>query len=243
MVVINHASNVTGEALPAVDIGVWARARGFLVLLDAAQSIGHIHVDLDSMPFDAVAFGAHKGLRGPAGVGCLTVKDVRLPLKPLLRGGTGLESENLDPRPILPTAFEVGTMNMPAIAGLGAAIVFLSGSEGQKSRGALDLANDCATRLRKLPNLSVYGLDRRRGVPNVAFNVDGVLPERVASELDARFRIAVRAGLHCAPLTHAALGTRPYGSVRASFGYGNTHDDMAQLIEAVEHIARRTSNQ
>ncbi len=126
MVVVNHASNVCGTLLPCEEIGHAAQQRQIAVLLDAAQTAGHIPIDLSSLPVDLMAFSGHKGLLGPPGIGCLILKTPELPLTPLLEGGTGQESESLVPQKVLPTSFEAGTMNLPAIAGLGAALDFVA---------------------------------------------------------------------------------------------------------------------
>ena len=131
LVVLSHASNVTGELLPVVEMAGRARSRGALVLVDAAQSAGHVPVNLPSLSADMVVISGHKGLLGPPDIGCLLLSDPHLPITPLIDGGTGIESESLTPRQFVPYSLEAGTQNLPAVAGLEAAICFASTAEFQ----------------------------------------------------------------------------------------------------------------
>ena len=234
LVVVNHASNVCGTLLPCREIGSAARSRGITVLLDAAQTAGHVPIDLLSLPVDLVAFSGHKGLLGPPGIGCLLVNNPNLALVPLLEGGTGLQSESLVPQMVFPTSFEVGTQNAPAIAGLGAALEFVTSENFNNAReNAGLLYKKCLERLYEMPHVRVHGHSQLPSIPIISFTIKGMLPEEVANILDSEHNIQVRDGLHCAPLAHEALGTFPYGTVRIAFGYGNTDETVDQLCYAL----------
>jgi selenocysteine lyase/cysteine desulfurase len=237
LVVINHASNVLGCVLPYEPIVKAVHARGALVLLDTAQTAGLISIDLLRSPVDLLVFSGHKALLGPPGVGGLIVRDLRLPLEPLIDGGTGHVSEDLEPVPTLPNSFEAGTGNAPAISALEPALDFVEQAGVQLAEHAAALRRRCVARLAALPGVQVLDLPDRPSVPVVSFRVAGMSPQRVAATLDERFGIQVRAGLHCAPLVHEAFGTATAGgTVRASFGYGNTDRSGELLCDAMETI-------
>lgn len=238
LLTINHASNVTGGVLPADVLIELAQERGVTVLLDASQTAGHLSFTLETLPADLIAFGGHKALLGPPGVGCLVVGDLALELEPNTVGGTGHDSASADPQRVFPTSFEPGTANVPAIAGLARALDYLRTKEqAEETATSAELRSDCLDRLAAIPGVRVYS-SRHHSVPVIAFNIDGIPPARASALLDQDHGLQSRPGLHCAPLTHEALNTGRQGSMRVSFGYGNTRDDVERLLVAVREIAK-----
>jgi len=237
LVVINHASNVTGAAADLEAIGQKLRPLGVPLLVDAAQSAGVLPIDVDAMGIDMLAFAGHKGLYGPPGIGGLYVRE-GIDLTPLVHGGTGMASEEPDQPQELPARYESGTQNVPGLAGLAAGVQFvLERGVETIARHERELLQHLESELAHLPGITVYAPpidDRRVGV--LSFQVAGYSSEEVAMLLDEHFCIAVRGGLHCAPLVHQRLGTLDTGTVRVSVGVFNTHEDMEQLLLAVREL-------
>ena len=235
LVAMAHASNVTGLAQPLEEIGKLCRARGVWLLVDAAQSVGHLPYALDDHPFDLLAFCGHKGLCGPMGTGGLYVRE-GIPLAAVLRGGTGSHSEVLDPPDEVPDAFESGTPNLPGLAGLTAAARYMT---AQKHRAAfsMKLTARLFAGVREIPTLRVIlPQGRDPDVPVVSVTSTALSPGQLSQKLSAQ-GICARAGLHCAPLIHAWLGT-PEGTLRLSPGFGNTFDDIDYAVCALRRSVR-----
>lgn len=246
LVCVLHASNVTGAVQPirAIADAVREKAPSALLMVDAAQSIGVIPVRPHEMGADLVALGSHKGLRGPAGVGGLWIGERAWPddgdrggrrIDPVRCGGTGTASEGDAMPDVLPLAFEAGSANVPAIAGLGAALRQVDlATTAQKQ----DLARELVTALRDRfgERVTVYGRadDAGESLPTIALNIDGWDAGDLAQILDASFGIATRAGLHCSPRCHEALGTMDRGgTLRVSLGATTTRADTDRLLEAL----------
>jgi cysteine desulfurase/selenocysteine lyase len=236
LVVMTHASNVTGELLPVAEVARAAAALGVPLLLDAAQSAGAVPLDVTAIGAAFVAAPGHKGLFGPPGTGLLYAA---LPLQPLFEGGTGSRSE-LDRQPEeLPSRFESGTQNGPGIAALGAGVQWLleTGVETIHRR-ELALVEGLWRGLSEISGVRLYGpppAEERVGV--LSFNLEGWEPTDVAAVLDETFDIQCRPGLHCAPWAHQALGTFPAGTVRLSPGFFNTEAEVAAVVDAVRQLA------
>lgn len=241
LIVLTHASNVTGMIFPIAEIGHLARSRGVFFMVDAAQTAGLIPIDVEKMKIDLFACPGHKSLYGPQGTGFLYVSK-EINLKPLVEGGTGTESESDKQPETMPFCLESGTLNTPGIAGLGAGISFLI-KEGlerilQKENKLLALL---MAGLKKIPGLKIYGSSKvEERVPTVSFNLNSLNPGHLAYLLDEVYNIAVRSGLHCAPHAHRTLGTFPEGSVRASLGFFNTEKEINLLLKALKEISRRS---
>jgi len=245
VVVFSHVSNVTGTIQPLAEIASLTREHGALVMVDAAQSAGSIPLDLSALPVDLLACSGHKGLLGPTGTGVLYVGE-RAQVRPLREGGTGSQSESDEQPDWLPDRLESGTVNTVGLAGLGAAAQFIAEQGGVAPIREHELAlserlwSGLAAAARDLGDsrLTLYGPPEaeRRGSA-LSLNLGGWEPQDVAAILDANFGIAVRAGLHCAPLAHRSLGTFPRGTVRLSPGYFNTAGDIDAAIEAIRAIA------
>ena len=237
-VAMTHASNVCGTILPVQDAARLAHRHGAVLLVDAAQTAGVLPIDVVEMGIDLLAFPGHKGLLGPTGTGGLYVSpEVRL--APLRQGGTGTRSEEERQPEELPEALEAGTVNTVGIAGLGAALRVLQGlglAHVQAHEAAL--ATRLLAGLRDIPGVRVHGTgDPRRQVAVVSITVDGWEPVDLGAALDSTFGIAVRPGLHCAPIAHRTLGTFPHGTVRLSPGISTTEEEIDQALAALRGLA------
>ncbi len=229
--VFTHVSNVFGYILPVEQMARMCRQRGVPFVIDAAQSAGSIPISLEELGADFIAMPGHKGLLGPQGTGLLLCGTQP---EPLLMGGTGSESIRQDMPDYTPERAEAGTVNVPGIAGLGAGLAYLRqrGVEkiGQREQAA---ARQCAHGLRKL-GMTVFSGPHQGGT--VCFVPPGDC--ETAAERLARRGIAVRAGLHCAPLAHESAGTLDTGTVRVSFGHdASPHQAAAFLREAAKGLA------
>jgi cysteine desulfurase / selenocysteine lyase len=233
-----HASNVSGTILPAAEAARLAHQHGALFLLDAAQTAGSLPIDVARMGVDLLAFPGHKGLLGPTGTGGLYVAP-GVKLVPLRQGGTGVRSEEERQPEELPEGLEAGTLNTVGIAGLAAALRYL-GTRGVDEIRAREVAltERLLSALRETRTVRVHGPgDARRQVGTVSLSVEGWEPVDLAAALDGSFGIAVRAGLHCAPLAHRTLGTYPSGTVRISVGPFTTEEHVDQAVAALRALA------
>lgn len=237
MIIINHVSNVTGARAPIEEIGRFAYRYGILFLVDAAQSAGHININMKDTNINILAAAGHKGLAAPQGVGVLAVsKGIRI--RPIIMGGTGSRSESpLQPLD-LPEGLESGTIATPAIAGLNAGINWIREHFDEFSKKIRDMTYMMYSELKKIPEVVVYTpWGHFNGI--VTFNIKGLIAGETANILDEQFNICVRPGLHCAPLAHRFLGTLKYGAVRASLSYQNTFEEVEIFIDAIKKIVKR----
>lgn len=237
LVAVNHCSNVTGTVQPITEIGAICRAHDLIFLVDAAQSAGSLPIDVVADNIDLLAAPGHKGLFGPPGTGILYLGERACP-DPLLVGGTGSRSADLDQPLELPERYESGTPNTPGIAGLGAGVAFIQhvGRENIR-RHELALVEQLLAGLHQIPGLHLVGPgagDTRGAV--VSFTIDGHDPSVIGFRLDHEFGICVRTGLHCAPLAHRTIGTFPAGTIRVSPGYFNTSTDIEQFLAALRSL-------
>jgi len=239
LVVVTHASNVTGVIQPIEEYGVVARRHNLIFMVDAAQTAGKHPIDVEAGNIDLLAFSGHKALLGPPGTGVLYVGN-RVDLDSLREGGTGSYSE-LEEQPItLPYRYESGTMNSVGISGLGAGLKYIF-SEGLERMRAHEqyLMDRLIEGLSNIPGLTLYtAKNGAKQAPVISFNLRGYEPGEVGAILDEAFDIKVRTGLHCAPAAHKTLGTYPLGTVRLSPGYFNTVEEIELTLQALEKIAR-----
>lgn len=241
LVAVNHASNVTGTLQPIAEIGEIAQSAGALVLVDAAQSAGHVPIRLADLPVDVMCCAGHKGLLGPLGTGLLYLRpgiEERLPSQ--RQGGTGTRSEDDRQPDSLPDKYESGNHNAPGLVGLAAGLEFLAERGIEQLRAhEQQLTGQLLDGLLKRPQLKQYGptdADARVGVVSVA--LEGFEPQVLSGILDESFGIQTRAGLHCAPRMHEALGTKPSGgTVRISPGPFSTPDDIEAVLSALSEVA------
>ena len=245
LIAMLHASNVTGAVQPVAEVGRIASEHGLLFLVDAAQTVGHLPLDVQSWHIDLLAAPGHKGLLGPLGTGFLYIApDVLEQVRPIRHGGTGTRSESEHHPESYPEGFEAGNLNVPGIAGLRAGAAFIAEQGWERlRRHEKQLTETLLEGLKGIPQVSVLGpadADRRLGV--VSISVEGYDPQEVAAMLDAAHGIQVRSGLHCAARIHARLGTLARGgAVRFSTGPFNTVDQISCAIEAVAGIAASTA--
>ena len=239
-VALTHASNVSGTLFPIGQVGALCRQAGVFFLVDAAQTLGVLPVDVAAMGIDGLAFPGHKGLLGPQGIGGLALSPALAEaLEPVVSGGTGSLSESLAMPPFLPDKFEAGTLNLPGIFGLGAALDYLA-AEGEALRAReRRLARHLWGRIMELDGegLRVLGSgdpNRRVGVVSVDF--PGRDNGEMAFRLEQEYGVQTRCGLHCAPLAHRTLGTFPQGAVRFSVGPFNTFAEIDYLEGALEEL-------
>lgn len=241
MIVLNHASNVTGTILPVQEVGHIARNCGLLFLVDAAQTAGAYPVDVEESKIDLLAFTGHKSLYGPQGTGGLVIGS-RINEKemiPLKQGGTGSRSEFEEQPDFLPDRFESGTPNGVGIAGLSAGVEFVS-KRGIDSirRHEMMLFEKLAGGLKDISRVTVYGSkNRAERVAALSFTMAGLTPSEVAMRLEREFKVLCRPGLHCAPSAHRTIGTFPEGTIRLSIGVFNTEEEIRKTIDAVAQIS------
>ncbi len=242
LVVITHASNVTGVIQPIEKYGSIARKHGLFFMVDAAQTAGKYPIDVQAGSIDLLAFSGHKGLLGPPGTGVLYVGK-RVNLDSLREGGTGSYSE-MEEQPLeLPYRYEGGTLNSTGISGLGAGLkyIFTEGLDKIRAR-ELDLTRRLAEGLFHISGVSLYMTkDESRQVPVISFNIRRYEPGEVGTILDQAFDIKVRTGLHCAPVAHKTLGTYPLGTIRLSPGYFNTLEEIDLTLKALDKISSTTA--
>ena len=237
LMILSHVSNVFGSIAPLDEIAELLTAAGVPLILDASQSAGVAEIDVKRYPcLAAVCMPGHKALYGPMGTGILLALDDRIAAKPLLTGGTGSLSEEMRQPDFLPDAQESGTPNVPGIAGLAAGIRFVR-SVGAANIAAHErkLVRELARALEANERLEVFSHPSQTGVLSV--RVKGVPAEQAAAQL-ADAGIAVRAGLHCAPLAHRTAGTEETGTVRLSFSFYSTPGQAEQAAEAFKLVKK-----
>lgn len=238
-VVVTHASNVTGNAVDVSRVAAIAHAAGALMIVDASQSAGTAHIDMQAMGLDVVCFTGHKGLMGPQGTGGLAVAE-GIDVAPWAMGGTGAHSfEPLQPLE-WPTRLEAGTLNGHGIAGLSAGLDFIEAQGGFEAIAAHErvLADRFLAGVRKIPGIKLYGaFDQSTRSAIVSLNVADIDSAEISDALMQGWGIATRPGAHCAPLMHRALGTERQGVVRFSFGYFNTDEEVDTAIDALRDLA------
>jgi cysteine desulfurase/selenocysteine lyase len=241
LIVLNHASNVTGTFLPVPEVGRIARKHDLLLLVDAAQTAGCCPIDVEADSIDLLAFTGHKGLLGPMGTGGIYIGP-RVPVEefePLMQGGTGSRSEFEQQPGFLPDKYESGTSNAPGLAGLGAGVRYvLETGVDEIRRHEMGLTQRLLSGLGSADNVTLYGPeDASLQTATVSFSIGGMESSEVALRLDEEYDIMCRPGLHCAPSAHRTIGTFPQGTVRFALGFFNTEEEVSQAVEAVRQIA------
>ena len=238
-IVCTHGSNLTGNLLDIGKIGTIAKAHGLLFVVDASQTAGVFPIDVQKMDIDILCFTGHKGLLGPQGTGGLYVRE-GVDVRPLLTGGSGVQSHSKTHPAQMPTALESGTLNAHGLAGLNAGVRWLleTGIDTLRQK-ELDLMWAFYEGVREIPEITVYGdFSARERCPIVSLNVRDYDSSQVSDALFSQYGIATRPGAHCAPLMHDALGTGSRGGVRFSFSHYNTMEEIKIAIAALREIAR-----
>ena len=229
-VIFSHASNVCGTIAPMEKIGEICKKHGLIFIADCAQSGGSVNVDMERMNIDVLCFTGHKSLLGPQGTGGFIIRDETVPLiEPLISGGTGSVSDLETVPDFLPDRFEAGTLNIAGIYGLKAGLEFIKRiGVDNIHRREMELTKRFLDGVRELEGRTpVVSLDMEEDVSETAFR------------LDREYGIMTRVGMHCAPNAHRALGTFPKGTIRFSFGYFNSEEEIDTAVEALRKITNR----
>ena len=236
IVIVSHVSNVCGLIAPVEDIFTLSKKYNSLNIVDTCQSAGLVDLNLGSNIFDIGIFAGHKTLYGPLGIGGLIIKD-SLNIKPLLYGGTGIDSANQELPKGLPERFEVGSQNILSISGLNRALkwineISINALRKKENENKIKLLKI----LKKYPNIEIIGLkNEEKNIGVISCNFKNYSSDEIGRILN-KFNIAVRTGLHCSPIAHKFLGTFPQGTVRFSIGYFNTEEDFKNLDKTLAYI-------
>lgn len=238
-VIISHASNVCGTVLPIEAIGQVCQKHDLFFVVDSAQSAGTIQIDMEKCGIDFLAFTGHKGLLGPQGIGGFLISErLDAQMVPYLAGGTGSQSDSLDMPMNLPDKYESGTMNLPGIIGLHAALSYIeeTGIEYIHDK-KMELTAYFLEKLREFPNIRVVGKqDVQDRVAVVSLDFQGEDNAIIAFELEQNYGIMTRVGLHCAPIAHQSLHTYPQGTVRFAFSASNTKEEIDRCIDGFREL-------
>lgn len=236
-VVCTHGSNLTGNLVDLRRVGDFVKARGLLWIVDASQTAGSQPIDMAALGIDILCFTGHKGMLGPQGTGCLLLGP-EVELRPFKRGGSGIHSYDRHQPMTYPTRLEAGTLNGHGIAGLSAAVDFLN-TVGLETIAAHEaaLTRRFYEAVRSIAGVTVYGDFEQPHGAIVSLNIRDYDSGAVADALSEVYGIATRAGAHCAPRMHRALGTEDQGAVRFSFSWYTTAEEIDAAVQAVRRLA------
>lgn len=239
LIALIHASNVTGAIQPVAAVGQIAAEHGIYYLVDSAQSLGYLPVNVATIGCQLLAAPGHKGLLGPLGTGLLYVAPgVEEKLLPLRQGGTGTKSDEDSQPNSLPDRYESGNLNAVGLVGLEAGVSHVL---NERVSAGMDrtrpLLDSLLSGLAQIPGVQLFGPRASASrVAVVSLNLPGYDPQELASLLDAQWSIQTRAGIHCAPRMHVALGTAPRGTLRVSLGHFTTQPEVESLLSAIREI-------
>ena len=242
MIVCTHGSNLTGDLNDLEAIGRVCKKHHLLFVVDASQTAGVFPIQMDSMNIDVLCFTGHKSLMGPQGTGGMCVrKGVRI--RPLLVGGSGIDSYSKIHPQVMPTALEAGTLNAHGIAGLSAALDFIKKVTPDVIRQREEeLTRRFVSQIKSIPGVKLYGnYEQFPRAPILSLNILDYDSGEIADVLAQDYGIMTRAGAHCAPLMHEALGTEEQGAVRFSFSYFNTEEEIDQAAKAIRELAEEAT--
>ena len=236
-IVCTHASNLTGNAIDLVRVGRIAREHGLMLVVDASQTAGAMEIDMEAMNIDVLCFTGHKGLMAPQGTGGLCIRE-GVEIRPFKVGGSGVHSYDKDQPNPYPTRLEAGTLNSHGIAGLSAALDYLEdvGIDAIRQK-EMELMTRFYEAVREIPGVTVYGDFSTERTAVVTLNIGDEDSSIISDALFEDYDISTRPGAHCAPRMHEALGTTEQGSVRFSFSWFNTTEDVDAAIQAVRELA------
>ena len=239
MIVCTNGSNLTGNYVDPEPVGTLARERGIVFVVDASQTAGVFPIDVQKMKIDVLCFTGHKGMLAPQGTGGMYVRK-GLVIRPLKSGGSGVQTYSKTHPIEMPTALEAGTLNGHGFAGLHAAVEYLekTGVDNIRAREQ-DLMWRFYEGVKDIPGVKVYGdFSSKNRCPIVTLNIGDYDSSEVSDELLTEYGISTRAGGHCAPLMHEALGTVEQGAVRFSFSHYNTEEEVDTAIEAIRELSK-----
>lgn len=239
LILMTHASNVTGTVLPIEAIGEIAKKHNIRYVVDGAQTAGHRAIDMDEIACDALCFTGHKGLLGPQGIGgFLITKEFAKALSTYIEGGTGSKSNSLEQPDYMPDKFESGTPNVPGIYGLNAALHYIKKTSVESIHSKEeDLVNYFLAELKRKEISKFIGASHAANRSNViSIDFIGYDNAIISSELIHEYSISNRCGMHCAPMAHKTFGTYPQGTVRFSVSHFNTKEEIDFVITAIEKI-------
>lgn len=238
-VVMLHGSNVSGALMPILEVGEICRERGVFFIVDSAQTAGVFPIDMEEMKIDCLAYTGHKGLLGPQGIGGFLIRDeLAAAIDPIVCGGTGSLSDNLEMPEFLPDKFEAGTLNLPGILGLSAALDYIreTGIDTIREK-ELKLTGQFLDGVTGRKDIAVIGRkDLKDRCAIVSLDFPGRDNAEISWRLDQEYGVMTRCGLHCAPLAHKTLGTFPRGTVRFAFGHQNTEEEVLYALNAIDAI-------
>lgn len=241
-VFLSHASNIVGTIQPLEAIGKICKELNIFFVVDTAQTAGVLPIDFKSLNCNALAFTGHKSLLGPQGIGGFLIDDkMNSVCKPLIYGGTGSLSSDVIQPDFMPDKFESGTLNTPGIAGLLAGIKFINETGitnilEHESKLTKRFIDGCLN----IPTIKVYGTkDVEKQTSTVSINSSLIDNSELGYLLDLEYGIATRTGLHCAPMAHKSIGTYPAGTLRFSFGYFNSTEDVDYALSSLDKIIKQ----
>lgn len=242
-IVCTHGSNLTGNLVDIKQVGEIAKKHGVLLIVDASQTAGVFPIDVQEMNIDILCFTGHKGLLGPQGTGGMYVRE-GLEVRPLLSGGSGVQTYEREHPKQMPTALEAGTLNVHGLAGLRAAVSYINdyGMENIRKKEQ-ELMRQFYDRVKMIPGIKIYGnFEKKDRCAIVSLNVRDYDSSEVSDALFVYYGISTRPGAHCAPLMHQALGTVEQGAVRFSFSHLNTLEEIEIAVRALEELAEEDTN-
>lgn len=239
--IITHASNVSGLIMPIGEIGKICRKAGIILIVDSAQTAGVLPIDMKVMNIDALAFTGHKGLMGPQGIGGIIMTDDVADLTlPFIEGGTGSMSDKEITPNVMPDKFEAGTLNIPGIMGLNAALKWVDDigidTIGRRESELCGRLIDGIRDLEDSGKICIARIQNQEYTGAVSINCLTMDNSGMAAALDEKYGIMTRVGLHCSPASHKTIGTFPEGTVRFSPGYFNTTEEIDRTIKAIHEI-------
>ena len=234
LVVLNAVSNVNGEENDVFNVGKLLSKTDAKFIVDGAQAVGHIDLNVNNQLIDALCLAGHKGLMAIQGIGVLVLND-GVNVRPSRFGGTGTDSFSREMPDCYPERLEAGTLNLPAICSLKSGVEYLSANSTYLATQTLSLTEYLISKLKRLPYIKLYSKPNKSGI--VCFNHRDFSSQEICEILSEKYSIAVRGGYHCAPLMHKFLKTDKLGAVRVSFSLQNTRKEINALISALEEIS------